>query len=257
MGGRTIFYYLLSFFQKPFQHKEKILALQSINLKLCLWVCILFPLPASADTEIPMIFVFLPPMTFLLIPFIMIKAFVLKRRLDLSTGAAYYFSTIGGLFSTLAGLPFIWFDSWMVVLGISSAVKASPFSANVWERLTASLLEAPWLSSTNIQLSYYHSGIILMLMIFFITSWLGEALIMYVIARKYYTFGEFSRASWRANLICYILLLAIIPFFYTFAQQYVYVPQPILDLVAEYKAIPMKLVNAMIEGIFKLLKIFL
>ena len=83
-------------------------------MKNYLWVCafllcsLLLQVPAYADIGVPLVAVFLPPMWLLLIPVILLEAFLLGRLLSLGTALTLLPSAVGNIATTIVGVPFTW-----------------------------------------------------------------------------------------------------------------------------------------------------
>jgi len=74
-----------------------------------------------ADAGIPMIALTLPLMLILLIPVILIEAFLCKRWLRLTNWEAMKSNTVANLVSTIVGVPL----AWAIMLGLQFAAMAS------------------------------------------------------------------------------------------------------------------------------------
>lgn len=98
--------------------------------------------PAQANSGVPMVAVFLPPLWLALIPIIAVESWVLVRLLAVSPIQAAKGSAIGNVLSTLVGVPFMW----MVLATMQLSVAGGALGlATPAARVYAVTVQAPWL----------------------------------------------------------------------------------------------------------------
>jgi len=106
---------------------------------------ILLAVPAKADAGVPMLLVTWPGMLLALIPIVVIEAWIMRPRLELTSGKALKIAAIANLVSTVVGIPL----AWLVLVGLellsTHGGSASFGLSTVWQRILSVTVQAPWL----------------------------------------------------------------------------------------------------------------
>ena len=160
-----------------------------------------------ADTGLPMISVFLPAAWLMLIPIILIEAFIGLKVAKLTFRQTVYGATVGNLFSTLLGIPI----TWSVLAGIEgqwfgTAMGLDSFAA----KLYAVTLQAPWLTPYEDDLAWMvPAAVVFLAIVFWLMSVVSEYLILRIVLRIVKP-AALWRWMWIANTASYVLLLSFI-----------------------------------------------
>lgn len=133
---------------------------------------VLFPLPANANTGVPMLFVTWPVMLLALIPIIGVEAYVLSSQLGLSVGVSLKVASIINAASTIVGIPVAWlllllaqlFTGGGSIYGIETA----------WKKFLAVTWQAPWLIPYEDDMDWMvpSAGLALLVPFFFASWWI-------------------------------------------------------------------------------------
>jgi len=140
-----------------------------------------FTIPLYADAGIPMIMLTYPAMLILLIPVIMVEAYVCRNLLGLTKWEALKSSAIANGISTILGIPLAW--GILLALGFvtSSLSDVHVIARSGWSpiaQIVGGLLAFPtWLGPVH-NGSWIIPGAVLMLLVpFFFASWGIEYLV--------------------------------------------------------------------------------
>jgi len=161
---------------------------------------------AHANTGVPLISVFLPPMWLALIPVILLESVLLARQLSIPSKATFWPVAVGNIASTLVGIPL----SWMVLALLQATWFGETrglgtFGAKVY----AVTLQAPWLIPYEKDLGWMiPAALAVMALPCYAVSVVVEAsisrrLLPRITARKVW------RATFLANAASYFMLAAL------------------------------------------------
>jgi hypothetical protein len=175
------------------------------------------------DIGVPMIAVYWPLAWLALVPVIFIEALVARRSLHVGWSSALGSTTAANVLTILLGIPLVWL-AWAL---IEMRFFAGPPGTNhVSDMVRAVTLQAPWLPPYDRDLFWMMPLAALTLtVVFFFMSVAVEWLMMRVIYRANAP-REVRRWAWQANLLSYVVLLAIV-------CTGAYFPKPALDRVAD------------------------
>ena len=154
-----------------------------------------------------MISVFLPAAWLMLIPIILIEAYIGVKVAKLTFRQTIFGATIGNLFSTLLGIPM----TWSVLAGIEgqsfgTAISLDSFAAKVY----AVTIQAPWLIPYEDDLAWMvPSAIVFLAVIFWLMSVVSEYFILRIVQRTVQP-AALWRWMWIANTASYVCLLSFI-----------------------------------------------
>src|ERR1700684_3140249 len=98
-------------------------------------------LPLYADAGVPMIFLTLPTMGILLIPIILVEAFLCKRWLGLTAWEAMKLNAASNLASTLIGVPL----AWGIMFGIEFLAFSAIEHSNAIQNWNSPIVSVVWL----------------------------------------------------------------------------------------------------------------
>jgi|SRR5579863_37972 len=144
------------------------------------------PTPLLADAGVPMIVLTLPGMLALLVPIVLIEAWLCRKSLGLTSWVAVRSNAAANLVSTLVGVPVAWGTVLLLdllVLGTILRIPAVERASDKWNSPLASLvwtlLEPAWLGpdDKNVYWMIPLATIVLLVPTFFISVWI-ETLIM-------------------------------------------------------------------------------
>lgn len=190
--------------------KVGILMLKNKWNVLIIIVSFFFPTTAFADVPIPTISIFFPVMILLLIPIIIIEAWVGVQRLSFKWGEAFKVSIVANLVSTLLGIPLthlILGDSLYMLYGF---VGTQTEAKGILFYITTGMLQPfllfpgwkPWV--------YFLVLIGLLIPTFFITVWI-ERIIATRLLKSKNTPREIAKEwSFHANLVSYLFIAVVL-----------------------------------------------
>jgi len=164
-----------------------------------------------------MLFVTWPGMLVALIPIVLIEAWILKAKLEVTFGEAVRLGVIANLASTIIGIPL----AWLTLVGIELVATSGGMAFGLdtpWRKVLAVTIQAPWLIPYESDLYWMVPAATLVLLpAYFLASWGIE----YAVIRKLLRVPEPSifepkpldnparfvrNASFVANLASYGLL---------------------------------------------------
>src|SRR6266545_1105668 len=178
------------------------------------------PIPVLADAGVPMIFLTFPAMVILLLPIIILEAWLYRRWLDLETWRATKSSALANLASTLVGVP----AAWAVMFGVEfcagfgiAKIPALNRMVDKWHSPMAAvvntILSAAWLVPDEKSLYWMLPVAVLVLMIptFYLSVWIEAFVVDYMVSvpeddASNLTTARVRKAVRDANLVSYSLL---------------------------------------------------
>jgi hypothetical protein len=166
-----------------------------------------------ADIGIPMIALTLPTMLILLLPIVVIEAFLCKKWLGLTTWEAMKSNAVANLVSTLLGIPLAWgvmlaveFAGALAMRGAAMENTKSPIAGAVFF-----ILSAAWVGDEG---AWVIPGAVLVLLIpfFFASYWLEYLVINHMLGMpegdpSNRTSRRIRRAVRNANLVTYGIMI--------------------------------------------------
>lgn len=162
--------------------------------------------PLSANAGIPMLFVIYPGFLLTLIPVIFIEAFYIAKCWRDSSFKKIFFSVLSAnLISTIIGVPLVWAAAAAIqmLFGGGEAHGIDTISG----RLYASVVQAPWLIPyENAYAWLMPSAFTVLIIYFFLASWLTEYLTVYLFFKRVYDKKIIIKTLFKANFISYIFL---------------------------------------------------
>lgn len=165
---------------------------------------LLAPQFAQANAGLPMIVLIMPALALSIVPIVLIEAFYLARRLELSARQVIITVTVSNLVSSLVGIPLAWglLAGVQLITGGGSAYGLD----SVLGRVLAVTWQAPWLIPYESAMGWMIplAGLFLLVPFFFV-SWWSE----YWVTRKILSNNEAAELYIlvrNANLISYALL---------------------------------------------------
>jgi hypothetical protein len=178
--------------------------------------------PVLPDMGLPAIAFFAPAMLVLLIPIVLVEAFVMWRRLSLPIGRAMSTSLVANVVSTIVGIPVVGLLSMLsfLLIGILPVeIRTSPLGAVI-----GIVIAAPWFSDPQAWILpnpdwKLFASIVVLFIEFFLASWWLE---LQVVRRMLQTVVDprlVVRAVRDANLASYGIIAAV------WACGYLFVPQ--------------------------------
>ena len=162
-----------------------------------------------------MLAVTLPGMLIALVPVVLVEAFVLSRRLNLTFAHVVKPVAYANVFSTLIGVPL----TWVVLAALEMGTGGGSFDGfeTTRQKFLAVTWQAPWLMSHDAhdyELRWMMPVAMLVLLVpFFFASWLTEYWIM-VLYVKSISRRQLNRGMLVANLASYVLLLLYVVFLF-------------------------------------------
>lgn len=160
---------------------------------------------------VPMIVLILPSFWILLIPIILIEAYVFKHDLpDVPFHKIFWPITLVNLFSTIIAIPILWVLLTLLELILSIFINETFPSLSIsWQLLIGVTIQAPWVLPFKNYLYWMipTAAIWLLLQFFIISSW-TEGLLL----TKFNLPSDKSsikKITWKANLASYSFLLLI------------------------------------------------
>jgi hypothetical protein len=131
----------------------------------------LLAVPAKADAGVPMLFITWPGMLLALIPVVFIEAWIMRPRLELTSGKALKLAAIANLVSTVVGIPL----TWMVLAGLEMLSTGGGMAYGLstpWQRILSVTVQAPWLVPYESDLYWMVPAATLALLpAYFLASW--------------------------------------------------------------------------------------
>lgn len=173
------------------------------------------PRVALADAGVPMLIVMMPTMAASLLPIILIEAYILKSRLNLTTKSAISSSALANIFSTFVGVPFTWLV--LVIAEHSSGSNSGFYKVDTLSDIfSVAILQAPWLPPLQDSSHFWMVPIAMLVLLvpFFFISWYAE----YRVIRKINPAldpAAIKAAARTANLVTYALLALYPVWLYT------------------------------------------
>lgn len=172
-----------------------------------LFCCFMFTaLPLWANAGLPMLFVVYPGFMAAFIPVIFIEFFYLSKRLKDCSFKKLFCGVLGAnLISTLLGVPLTWLAAVAVqmMFGGGMAYGLNGFG----RKLYAAVVQAPWLIGYEEALFWLvPSAFTVLMLYFFLSSWLIEYGVIYLLFYKSCDKILIRKAVFKANLISYIFL---------------------------------------------------
>jgi hypothetical protein len=169
---------------------------------------------AHANMGVPMIAVAMPAFVIALIPIIVIEAYV-YRRAGFAWGWALKWSAIANGMTTLIGIPATWFALFGLNL-LTVGASCGESTETLADQIFWTAIRAPWLCPSANPAAWMLPSALLVLMVpFFLMSWLIESLIIRK-ANKPLDQALIGRARLRANLTTYALLTLYAAALYAF-----------------------------------------
>lgn len=162
--------------------------------------------PLSANAGIPMLFVIYPGFLLTLIPVVFIEAFYIAKLWRDSSFKKIFISVLSAnLISTIIGVPLVWAAA--VAIQMLFGGGAAHGIDTISGRLYAAVVQAPWLIPYEKAYAWLMPSAFTVLMIyFFLASWLTEYLTVYLFFKKVYDKKIIIKTLFKANLISYIFL---------------------------------------------------
>ena len=162
--------------------------------------------PLCANAGLPMLFVMYPGFLAALIPVVFIEAFYIGRLWRSSNFKKIFISVLSAnLVSTLLGVPLMWSAALaaQILLGGGSARGVE----SIGGKLYAAVVQAPWLIPYDEAFIWLvPSAFTVLMLYFFLASWLTEYLVVYLFFKKVYDKKLIMKTLFKANLISYIFL---------------------------------------------------
>ncbi len=162
-------------------------------------------LPLWANAGLPMLFVVYPGFMAAFIPVIFIEFFYLRKSFKNCSLKKLFCGVLGAnLVSTLLGVPL----TWLAALGVQMIFGGgTPYGLNGFVRkLYAAVVQAPWLIPYEDAWWLVPSAFTVIMLYFFLSSWLIEYGVMYLLFHKSYDKVLIREPLFKANLISYIFL---------------------------------------------------
>jgi hypothetical protein len=134
-----------------------------------------------ADAGIPMIALTLPAMLLLLIPVVVIEAFLCKKWLGLSTRDAVRSNAIANLTSTLIGIPVAWAIMFGLEIGAGGLVSKTPAIADSKSPIAQVImfvLSSAWIGGAEGHEWIIPCAVLVLLVPFFFASYGVEYLVI-------------------------------------------------------------------------------
>ena len=162
-------------------------------------IFILFPSTASANVGIPMLAFVWPGMWLLLIPVVVLEAFLAKRMLSLDRKDAWKVAGIVNTFSTAVGVPI----TWAILLLFEFVLQLT----NLYEIGNLDLIiNIPWLPPWAEKWMMTGSAAVQMIPFCLVSIWLERLAAQRILGRE--RKDEIRRWSWKANLISYGIIFS-------------------------------------------------
>lgn len=170
----------------------------------CVFVLVSSCQAVYADAGLPMIIVVMPSMVILLVPIILIEAYILMKQLKLKYNHAITSASLGNIVSTIIGVPI----TWGILAMIEIWTTGGRWYGDTWlGNFISVTLQAPWMVPVDDPKDYWMlSAAMAFLMIpFFFVSWLIEGFFVKITIEKNLR-SKAYRASFYANLASYAFL---------------------------------------------------
>lgn len=137
--------------------------------------------PLLADAGVPMILLTFPAMVILLVPIILVEAFLCKKWLGLTTWQSMKANTLSNLASTIIGVPLAWALLLGVEFGVAELADLSPALQN-WNSPIATviflLFDSAWIGPPEHHLWIVPAAVLILLVPFFFASYGTEYLVL-------------------------------------------------------------------------------
>ena len=179
--------------------------LNKYNKKILI-ITAFFAIPqiAYANAGVPMIFLIMPALALSIVPIILIEAFYIAKKLELSNKLSFKVVTISNLVSTIVGIPLTWVI--LVVIQMVTGGGGAYGLNTTLGKVLAVTWQAPWLIPYETSLDWMVpvAGLFLLIPFFFV-SWWSE----YFVSKRMIQNIEFpvlKKQVRNANLITYGLL---------------------------------------------------
>jgi hypothetical protein len=183
--------------------------------------CVAAPILLFADAGVPMIFLTFPAMVLLLVPIIMVEAFVCKRFLRVSLWESIKANAASNVTSMVIGVPVAWAIMLAVEFFVFGSVVQIPSVSRVvdkWNsplaRVVSTILSSAWLSpdEKNLYWMIPVAAIVLLVPTYLLSVWVESYIVlaMLFVDQEDQSAAEtrIQRAVRDANRVSYGLLTA-------------------------------------------------
>jgi len=172
-----------------------------------------------ADAGVPMIFLTFPAMLKLLVPIVLIEAWLYRRWVPLPTKAALTSSALANLASTLVGVPLAWGVMLLFQLGILGSILSVSRLDRGLDRLNGpladvvlTLLAPAWLGPSAKYWMVPLATIVLLVPTYFLSVWIEQLIVRRMVKTSGVNCPDFSPAQLgvvvrNANLVSYGVLV--------------------------------------------------
>lgn len=168
--------------------------------------------PAYANAGLPMLVIVWPLFWLAFIPIVLIEYRILRKTLKTETPRRLIFITTGAnLFSTVIGIPIIYFLLLLLEIFIPGGDGTFPYLTEFWRRVLSVTLQAPWLIPYESEFYWMIPVACAFLFIpfYFMSSWIESIIIAYYLRNSYQS-RDVKKAVWKANQASYAFLYIII-----------------------------------------------
>lgn len=177
---------------------------------------LLLPCSADANVGLPMVAIFLPPMWLALLAIIAVEAVLLARILGAPFRMTVASVTLGNVFSTLVGVPLVWF---LLALAEFACCGTAKGISSVGAKLYAVTAQAPWLIPYEEDFPWMIPAAMAVLLVpFLLASVAIEApfnkLLLADVPRE-----RIWRATALANVASYMCLAVVLALYIAFGRQ--------------------------------------
>ena len=178
------------------------------TILLSVVICLLFPIQASANAGVPMIFLSFPVMLMALIPIIFLECYIYTKTISTSFKRSLAASATANSVSTIAGFPL----TWGLLLGLellTTGGSCGPGFDTIPQSILTVILESAWLCPWEdhlywlIPIAFINSLIVA----FFIS-----VLLELFVNKRFFKKQEgkvIKIATYKANVISYVLLILL------------------------------------------------
>lgn len=173
---------------------------------LLFFVFMFAALPLWANAGLPMLFMVYPGFLTALIPVVLIEFFCLKGSFKDCSLKKLFCGVLGGnLISTLLGVPLTWLAAVAVQMALGGG-RAYGLNG-LGHKLYAAVVQASWLIPYEEAFFWLvPSAFTVLMLYFFLSSWLIEYGFMYLLFHKSYDKALICKNVFKANVVSYIFL---------------------------------------------------